>query len=75
MANKQLLEISLFKLNKHTSLNYVQLFLHPTTREKAEELERTKLGITMDKPDSDDDDIVGGDPFRALDINTLRAKV
>ncbi|GFS27022.1 ADP-ribosylation factor-like protein 13B [Elysia marginata] len=43
-------------------------------REKAEELERTKLGIVK-KPESDDDDIVDGNPFKALDINELKKKV
>ncbi|GFN85745.1 ADP-ribosylation factor-like protein 13b [Plakobranchus ocellatus] len=42
-------------------------------REKAEELERTRLGLEK-KPDSDDDDIVDGNPFKALDINELKKK-
>ncbi|RUS87701.1 hypothetical protein EGW08_004542 [Elysia chlorotica] len=42
-------------------------------REKAEQLERAKLGIEK-RPDSDEDDIVDGDPFKALDINELKKK-
>ncbi|CAG5128011.1 unnamed protein product [Candidula unifasciata] len=42
-------------------------------REKAEEMERTQLGISK-KPDSDDEDIIIGDPFKALDIEKLKEK-
>ena len=53
-------------------------FPHPSFllkfREKAEELERTKLGLGK-RPDSDEEDIVDGDPFKALDINELKKKV
>ncbi|BFZ25068.1 hypothetical protein BsWGS_28107 [Bradybaena similaris] len=42
-------------------------------RERAEEMERTQLGLTK-KEDSDDEDIIMGDPFKALDIEKLKEK-
>ncbi|KAH9488561.1 hypothetical protein Btru_061827 [Bulinus truncatus] len=42
-------------------------------REKAEELERTALGLTK-KEESDDEDFVKGNPFKALDLAQLETK-
>ena len=42
-------------------------------REKQEEEERKRLGI--EKEDSADDEIVNGDPFKPLDLETLKKKV
>ena len=42
-------------------------------RERQEEEERQRLGI--EKKDSDEEDIVNGDPFKPLDVNELKKKV
>lgn len=41
-------------------------------REKKEEEERMRLGI--EKPASDEDDVLDGDPFKRVDVNTLNEK-
>ncbi|XP_005097965.1 myb-like protein X [Aplysia californica] len=43
-------------------------------REKEEERERRRLGTEKEKEDSEDDDIVDGNPFKALDMDTLKQK-
>ena len=42
-------------------------------REKKEEEERKILGI--EKPASDEEDMIDGDPFKPVDVNTLNEKV